>query len=288
MECSLINKSSIKKQLLFLLMLVVAVYSCKSTVNLPKNKLRSTNTAIETIEAGDGRLLLKMINPLKCPVRFSVTSDDDRLKGIFPQGGEIVLSAQTDSIIDTKSIRGIPVTVKTLLGDVDQKINEIEYALPIYLNDSIRIIQGYDSPHSHNNNFSRYALDFDLKVGDTIYASASGYVVGLIQEYKDGGVDIKWIDYANYLTLYHPDSHTYSQYVHLDHRGSLVSLGQEVQQGEAIGISGQTGYTDIPHLHFNVLVPENSDKGLKSVAVFFKNGLDGKTLKRGDKVYRID
>ena len=40
------------------------------------------------------------------------------------------------------------------------------------------------------------------------------------------------------------------QYQHLTHNGSLVEVGQFVEQGDPIGYSGASGLASYPHLHF--------------------------------------
>lgn len=55
----------------------------------------------------------------------------------------------------------------------------------------------------------------------------------------------------NYVTLRHSNGE-WSQYVHLKYRGSLVKLGEKVRQGQPIALSGNTGFSAAPHLHFHV------------------------------------
>jgi murein DD-endopeptidase MepM/ murein hydrolase activator NlpD len=43
-----------------------------------------------------------------------------------------------------------------------------------------------------------------------------------------------------------------ARYIHLQKRGALVKLGDEVRQGQRIALSGNTGQTGGPHLHFDV------------------------------------
>ncbi|WP_187270930.1 M23 family metallopeptidase [Neolewinella aurantiaca] len=144
-------------------------------------------------------------------------------------------------------------------------------------------MQSYHGSFSHNNDGARYAIDFALSVGDTVCAAADGYVVGVIEGYEKGGNDSKWMDYANFINLYHPTKNVYTQYVHLKKNGSLVEVGDRVAAGQAIGISGATGWTSKPHLHFNV-VRWIEGKRVSVPATFRQKTLiSGSDFKRGGR-----
>ena len=57
--------------------------------------------------------------------------------------------------------------------------------------------------------------------------------------------------YANYIVILHNDGTT-GEYYHLKHDGALVDVGDSVARGQRIGLSGNTGHTTMPHLHFAV------------------------------------
>jgi murein DD-endopeptidase MepM/ murein hydrolase activator NlpD len=54
-------------------------------------------------------------------------------------------------------------------------------------------------------------------------------------------------------------------YAHLQEGGVLVRIGQRVRAGQQIGLSGNTGFTTGPHLHFVVQV--NRGMRLESIPV---------------------
>ncbi|MDH3590140.1 MAG: M23 family metallopeptidase, partial [Gammaproteobacteria bacterium] len=57
--------------------------------------------------------------------------------------------------------------------------------------------------------------------------------------------------YANFLVILHDDSTT-GEYYHLKKDGALVAEGDRVEAGQLIALSGNTGHTTMPHLHFGV------------------------------------
>ena len=60
-------------------------------------------------------------------------------------------------------------------------------------------------------------------------------------------------DYTNFIVIRHPNRE-YSRYDHLSYHSATVKVGQHVRAGEKIARVGTTGYTYLPHLHFQVFV----------------------------------
>jgi murein DD-endopeptidase MepM/ murein hydrolase activator NlpD len=72
-----------------------------------------------------------------------------------------------------------------------------------------------------------------------IYAAKSGTVI----------ISTKVASYGNYVSIAHPDG-TSTLYAHMSSR--KVTAGQKVKQGDVIGITGSTGVSSGPHLHFEI------------------------------------
>lgn len=68
-----------------------------------------------------------------------------------------------------------------------------------------------------------------------------------------GGPNPLYMIHTNFITIMHPNGE-YSRYDHLEYRSSKVRLGQHVRACQEIAKVGMTGYTYIPHLHFQVFV----------------------------------
>ncbi len=128
------------------------------------------------------------------------------------------------------------------------------YALPFGKGKSHLVVQGYYSSFSHKN---RIALDFKMKRGTKITAARDGIVVRAIETNTKGGLDAKYRQYANLVVIEHEDK-SRAGYWHLQQNGVLVSLGDTVKTGQVIALSGKTGYSAFPHLHFLVWTNENN------------------------------
>lgn len=146
------------------------------------------------------------------------------------------------------------------------------YALPFPKGKRYKIIQGYNGDFTHNTNFSRYTIDFELLVGDTIEASRDGLVIKVIDKHNKQGTTKKYRPYGNYVMVLHSDN-TFAQYVHLKQYGSLVKVGDSIKMHQPIALSGFTGLTTTPHLHFGVF--KATTNGFVSIPIII-NSIPGK------------
>ncbi len=153
------------------------------------------------------------------------------------------------------------------------------YRLPFKKGKKYEVSQGFGGKFSHSGEISNYAIDFRLDVGEPVFAARGGLVVKVIDWFtKHGGEELK--NSANKIVILHEDG-TLGAYVHLDYKGSFVKEGEWVKEGDKIGVSGFTGFTRGPHLHFVV----RREKDI-AIPVYFK-GYEGKTLKKG-KRYKVN
>lgn len=115
----------------------------------------------------------------------------------------------------------------------------------------------------------KHAIDFPLPEGTVILAPKAGIIVDIKVDSKKGGSNPKFVKYTNYITLQHSDGE-FSQYVHLKYRGALVKKRQKMREGQPIALSGNTGYSTAPHLHFQVLRLNNTKVGWETLKIRFK------------------
>ena len=122
------------------------------------------------------------------------------------------------------------------------------YSLPYPQGKAYWMVQGYFSHFTHKR---RAALDFKMPVGSVICAARGGVVVHLKDDGKQGGPNKESRPHANYIIIEHEDK-SRAGYWHLKYKGVWVNVGDTVTKGQQIALSGNTGYTYFPHLHFIV------------------------------------
>ncbi len=137
------------------------------------------------------------------------------------------------------------------VGDKDAVHDDAHvYQLPYASGKSYRVIQSFGSRFSHTG-LEQFAIDFLMKEGTPVHAARTGVVARLEEAHSIGC----WKDgcgrYANYVVILHDDGTT-GEYYHLQQDGVLVDLGERVFAGQKIALSGNTGHTTVPHLHFAV------------------------------------
>ena len=98
---------------------------------------------------------------------------------------------------------------------------------------------------------SHGGIDIAVGEGTTVYAVKSG-VISTVRTNITGTMRGSG-SYGNYILISHDDG-TMSLYAHLKYGGVNVSLGENVVQGQPIALSGNTGDSTGPHLHYEVYV----------------------------------
>ncbi|MFJ1564785.1 M23 family metallopeptidase [Streptomyces erythrochromogenes] len=107
--------------------------------------------------------------------------------------------------------------------------------------------------------------DFAVPVGTPVNAAAAGVVV---KAGPNGGGDGP--AYGNAIVIKHANN-TYSQYAHLSK--IQVKVGQKVSVKQRIALSGNTGNSSGPHLHFEIRTTPNYGSALNPVAFLRTNGV---------------
>ena len=122
------------------------------------------------------------------------------------------------------------------------------YTLPFEVKKKVFLIQGYESMFSHKG---EKALDFKVKNGTKVYAARNGIVTATREDSDKRGLKPENLSDGNYILIQHEDG-SVANYWHFQKESVLVNVGDTVQTGQLIGLSGNTGYSAFPHLHFEV------------------------------------
>lgn len=138
--------------------------------------------------------------------------------------------------------------IRKLQKGIIKEDTSFVYTLPFEKDKKHLLAQGYFSHFSHKE---RAALDFKMKRGTPVCAARDGVVVRVKEDGDKGGWNKKYRPYGNVIVIQHADG-SRAGYWHLQYNGALVNMGDSIKQGQVIGLSGKTGYTLFPHLHFIV------------------------------------
>ncbi|MDZ7715703.1 MAG: M23 family metallopeptidase [Balneolaceae bacterium] len=170
---------------------------------------------------------------------------------------QVVLSAKSKETVlsvDKKNENeGLQVSISSewVVGNVNASHDDsYVYRLPYQNNQSFKVGQSHNGSFSHTGNW-QYSIDFMMPTGTPILAARGGVVARTEEGYSEGGPSKEYEDKANYIYIEHADG-TFGEYAHLQRNGVLVNPGTRVQKGQVIGISGNTGFSSGPHLHFSV------------------------------------
>ena len=211
---------------------------------------------IDEVHKGDA-IELHATNLREYPITYSMRV---RTKGLSADGPKTV--TQTLQGEESKRVRVLSknqdrhrgryrIECDWTVGDNNAVHNDDQLYLFPYANGTRhRLIQAYGSSLSHTG-LERYALDFYMEIGTPVHAARAG-VIARIEESNDKGCWEKGCGaYANFVVILHDDGTT-GEYYHLQKDGALVDVGQRVSAGQEIALSGNTGHTTMPHLHFAV------------------------------------
>jgi murein DD-endopeptidase MepM/ murein hydrolase activator NlpD len=141
------------------------------------------------------------------------------------------------------------------------------YVLPYPVGESYVVLQSIcNSPGSHRN---QLAYDFEMPIGAEVTAARGGVVMLASDNTPDIGTR-QYQGQANYIYIQHEDG-TVAFYAHLKQDSVTVGRGDQVETGQRIAASGNSGYTGgIPHLHFGVYAWWPPEEGY-DVPVNFRN-----------------
>ena len=125
-----------------------------------------------------------------------------------------------------------------------------KYQLPISL-DNLISIDNHSSP-AHLGRLEN-AVDFVAPENTIVLAAAEGTVTYVKDDSNIGGPSVNFWAYSNFISIKHQNEE-YTRYDHLAFGSSRVKVGDIVSAGQEIAKVGMTGFTYLPHLHFQVFI----------------------------------
>lgn len=172
-------------------------------------------------------------------------------------------------------------TCKTKANFGDVTITEYdtayEYDLPFAKGNNFMLYQGYNGSFSHQNENS---LDFIMPERTNVVAARDGLVIAILQTNTESCPNKSCLQYNNYINILHDDG-TIASYCHIKYNGARVNIGDSVLQGNIIALSGSTGFTSGPHLHFVCYLPGLEER--KTIETFFKVNDGSEVIKLQEK-----
>lgn len=196
---------------------------------------------LATITACAGMILGKPFIPKETPVvnpnsGEQITNVETPLISSSPQGDELIIS--------NKNTSNVTIARDNIRNTSDSEIPTGTLQLPARGN-----IKGkYDPSDFH------YGIDIEGNTGDPVYASDNGVVEKA--EWDDWGL-------GNAVLIKHStdDGNVYyTVYGHNDK--SLVQTGDIVEKGQQIAEMGNTGFSEVPHVHFEVRFEDPFNKDI--------------------------
>lgn len=167
------------------------------------------------------------------------------------QGGWIVLASY--EIDDMNRAYHRQLQTHARFGDPDARPDRYAYRLPYRAGKTFSVLQGFHGTFSHRGS-NEYAIDFDCPVATHVLAAREGIVVAANAAAQGSGTTPDYLEYrrTNFVLVLHDDG-TLGEYMHLAPSGVRVAVGQRVERGDELALSGNTGFSSTPHLHFQVM-----------------------------------
>lgn len=243
----------------------------------PKNKAKKTKPYL-TVKTANGQLHYTANNPLLIPVQGFLYDTETKNK----VSSVVVPPLSTETLFSQQNSRiKRDVYFRYVIGDPNARPDTADIYPPFTDYKPLRISQSFNGQFSHHSAGSRYAVDIGMLVGTKITAVREGVVIKTRDDYALAGVSSPYfLDKANLVKILHQDG-TYATYGHLLLGGVNVKVGDKVKAGQVIGLSGNTGYSTGPHLHF-VIRYNNRGKTQSVPFKFLQPNNKSVTPKKGD------
>jgi len=156
------------------------------------------------------------------------------------------------------------VAIHARFGDPVARPQPYAYRLPYARGATFSVLQGFHGAFSHRGS-NEFAVDFDCPVATPVLAARPGLVVATFDGAQGSGTTPEFLEYgrANFVLVLHDDG-TLGEYMHLAPSGVKVTPGDRVARGDPLALSGNTGFSTTPHLHFQVMTAGEDGRSARS------------------------
>jgi len=214
------------------------------------------------------------INNLWGPVELELALHEvENVSSEPPLPARLVIPGQTEQrllkIWATDPSKGFSfrLSYQPMLGPpLDQLPAEVNYYPPFPLGLEFPISQGFDDDTTHSEPPNQYAVDIVMPIGTPILAARSGVVMDMEDDFHGAAQQERYLTRSNHVRILHDDG-TMAVYAHLQANSLRVREGAKVKRGQWIANSGNTGYSNGPHLHF--VIQLNAGMSLESMPFRF-------------------
>lgn len=219
------------------------------------------------VEPGEDGALAWVDNLIAGPIELMLHAEGDSFDSDPPLPARATVQPHSAALL-ARVVRGNPrLRVVAVPGSPNARPRDVEYAWPLQAV-PLRIQQSWGGGYSHADEENRHAVDFAAPVGSAVVAARDGVVMqaeGGFGEATSDDDEASLLARANFIRILHDDG-TMALYAHLQTGGVLVRVGQRVRRGQTIGLSGNTGLSTAPHLHFVV----QANRGMRLASVPFR------------------
>jgi murein DD-endopeptidase MepM/ murein hydrolase activator NlpD len=276
---------------LFCLLAITAALFCGCTSPLVAQETASTNKSVKIVTKREGdstRFFVHNLEQTEVTVTFELESVNLKGSVPLPFTATFPANATTEAFAVSPVNRGehwsFSYTSHYTIGSTKAVHDDsYVYTLPFEAGAAFRVTQGFNGAYSHCGP-DQYAIDFKMSSGTPIHAAREGRVVKVKEDSNSGGGNRKYVNEANYVLIKHSDG-TIANYAHLSKNGAKVKVGDYVKAGQLIALSGNTGFSSGPHLHFSVFKTRDGKERV-SVPIQFQTGNGASMVLAEGKTYK--
>ena len=212
----------------------------------------------------------RLAGPVQAELKFTAVTNIQAMPGlpmrmVIPPRSRVFLSRMA-SMPSSTPVSNYALGMIAIPGDPHAIPDDVSYSLPVDENSGWELGQIFHGGFSHGDEQNRYAVDIIVDPGTPVLAARSGTVMETMSGFNGSSLNRKeYAERANFIRILHDDG-SMAIYAHLQQDGVLVRVGDRVALGQEIGISGNTGYSSGPHLHFCLQV----NAGMRLVSIPFR------------------